>query len=94
MRQKAVEQPFPVGHKVVHIEPLEESCQVLVKGFPSDQDYAVQMYLDRFQDSIESIERKSEDVFIVTFKKYEGKIYCWVFMCNNNVISVMLFSDF
>ena len=81
MRQKALSKPFPVGHKIVHIEPLEESRQVLVTGFPIDQDYAVKMYLDRYQDSIESIQKKSEDTLIVTFKNYEGKIYCYKLLC-------------
>lgn len=85
MRQKALSKPFPVGHKIVHIEPLEESRQVLVTGFPSDQDHAVQMYLDRYQSSIESIKKKSEDTLIVTFKNCEGKIYCYIFMCNNGI---------
>ena len=84
MRQKALDKPFPVGHKIVHIEPLEESCQVLVTGFPSDQDYAVKMYLDHYQYSIESIENKSEDTLIVTFKNCEGKIYFYI-LCTTMV---------
>ena len=74
MRQRALEKPFPVGHKVVHIEVLEMSNQVLVTGVPSNQEYIIDMYFERFGLSVVSKEKRSEGTFVVTFKDRTGKL--------------------
>ena len=72
MQQKALDKPFPVGHKVLLIEPLEESSHVLVEGLPSDQEHVVQLYFGNY-GVIKEVEKRADGKFVVSFEDKESK---------------------